>query len=210
MVSQSLTNALRAVCSSLLTPVVIILLALIAVTIVLLGTIIIEGVVERRHLKVKMSELIDNIRSDELPMKETIENSGLLKKQKAILIELIEQEKLDDAMREALAARLLSEAQGRYDRIVKISDTVAKLGPMLGLMGTLIPLGPGIMALGQGDTYTLSTSLLTAFDTTVAGLVSAAIALVISGIRKSWYTNYMSMLETLMECIVDKESKNRG
>ena len=167
MISQSLSNALRAVCSSLLTPVVIILLALIAVTVVLLGTIIIEGIVERRHLKVKMSELI--------------ESSGLLKKQKAILIELIEQEKLDDAMREALAARLLSEAQGRYDRIVKISDTVAKLGPMLGLMGTLIPLGPGIMALGQGDTYTLSTSLLTAFDTTVAGLVSAAVALVIPG-----------------------------
>lgn len=78
---------------------------------------------------------------------------------------------------------------------------------MLGLMGTLIPLGPGIIALGQGDTYTLSTSLLMAFDTTVAGLACAAAALIISTIRKRWYRNYMSMLETLMECTLEAENK---
>ena len=58
---------------------------------------------------------------------------------------------------------------------------------MFGLMGTLIPLGPGLIALGQGDTKTLSDSLLIAFDTTIAGLVAGAIAYVVSGIRKSWY-----------------------
>ena len=85
---------------------------------------------------------------------------------------------------------------------------MAKIGPMLGLMGTLIPLGPGIIALGQGDTFTLSNSLLIAFDTTVAGLVCALIALVICTIRKIWYRNDMSILETLMECILEEEQND--
>ena len=82
---------------------------------------------------------------------------------------------------------------------------LAKLGPMIGLLGTLIPLGPGIIALGQGDTLTLSQSLLTAFDTTIAGLIVAAAALIISGIRRGWYNGYMSVLETAMECVVEME-----
>ena len=118
------------------------------------------------------------------------------------------QSELSNTMREALAVRLLTETRARYDGIVNITNVIAKIGPMLGLLGTLIPLGPGIIALGRGDTYTLSTSLLTAFDTTVAGLICAAIALIVSVIRKKWYADYMSMLETLMECILDKEKKD--
>jgi biopolymer transport protein ExbB/TolQ len=75
---------------------------------------------------------------------------------------------------------------------------------MFGLLGTLIPLGPGIIALGQGDTFTLSSSLLTAFDTTIAGLLAAAVATVVSALRKSWYKEYMSVLEVLSQCILDR------
>lgn len=39
------------------------------------------------------------------------------------------------------------------------ANTVAKLGPMFGLLGTLIPLGPGIVALGRSDTAALSQSM---------------------------------------------------
>jgi biopolymer transport protein ExbB/TolQ len=78
-----------------------------------------------------------------------------------------------------------------------------KLGPMFGLLGTLIPLGPGIIALGRGDTYTLSSSLLTAFDTTIAGLIAAAVATVISTIRKRWYSRYVGLMEAVMECLLE-------
>ena len=108
-------------------------------------------------------------------------------------------------MREALAVRLLEQEQDRYDRIVKLSELLARLAPMFGLLGTLIPLGPGIIALGQGDTYTLSTSLLTAFDTTVAGLVAAAFATVISTVRRGWYREYASILEAAAEMLLETE-----
>lgn len=106
-----------------------------------------------------------------------------------------------------MAVRLIECEQSIYDRRVKVTDLIAKTGPLLGLMGTLIPLGPGIIALGQGDTLTLSNSLLVAFDTTIAGLLCALLALCISTVRKVWYRNYMSVLEMITECVLE-EARN--
>ena len=204
MFSQTLSNILRAVASSLETPVVLVLLLLMAAALVLLGSLIVECFTERRHLKVCLPELLDELRAaspEELP--DCIEKSGLLRRQKRALLEVTRHPALTQDMREALAIRLLDEEKQRHAKIVRLSDLVAKLGPMFGLLGTLIPLGPGIIALGQGDTFTLSNSLLTAFDTTIAGLICAAFAVVISMIRKSWYANDMSLLETAMESVVE-------
>lgn len=202
----NLNHVLRAIASGLKYPVIALLLVLMAAAVVLAGSILVEVFTERRHLKVKMPALVDALRSPEGTVAETIAASGLLKRQKDVLIELTAHPELTADMRQALAVRLLEEEQARYERIVSLSDMISKLGPMFGLLGTLIPLGPGIIALGQGDTYTLSQSLLTAFDTTIAGLGCAAVATVISTIRKSWYGNYMSILEALSECVLEVEN----
>ena len=104
-----------------------------------------------------------------------------------------------------MAINLLAKVKAIYDFRVKLSDMLAKLAPMFGLLGTLIPLGPGIVALGEGDTFTLSNSLLIAFDTTVAGLIAAAAALVVTAVRKSWYNRYIKDLDTVAECILEME-----
>ena len=149
-----------------------------------------------------------NTTDNKVQIDRCIESSELLYRQKVALKELVMHPDITPLMRESLAVRLLQEEQSFYDRRLKISDVIAKIGPMLGLLGTLIPLGPGIIALGQGDTITLSSSLLTAFDTTIMGLIAAAVAIVISTIRSRWYANYMSVLETLMECILEVEKKH--
>ena len=74
---------------------------------------------------------------------------------------------------------------------------------MFGLMATLIPLGPGLIALGQGDTKTLADSLLIAFDATVTGLAAAGVAYAISQLRKRWYEDYLAGLEALMESLLE-------
>ena len=43
-----------------------------------------------------------------------------------------------------------------------------------------------------------------AFDTTIAGVISAAAASVISHIRKRWYNDDMVSLETLMEAVLEE------
>ena len=204
-----LADLLRAAASRLETPIVAILILLILAAAALLGWLIAEMITERRHLKVKLPALLDDIRDGEKPIRDIITESGLLKTQKDALIELTGHPHFNSTMREALAIRLVEQEQARYDKILKLSELIARLGPLFGLLGTLIPLGPGIIALGQGDTYTLSTSLLTAFDTTIAGLVAAAVATVVSAVRRTWYKDYISLLEVLASCILEMEKENR-
>ncbi len=204
---EGVSNILRTMSNGLKLPVTLLLVLLAALTVFLLGTMIVEIFMEHRHLNVKMPALVDQIRdADTGQLAGIISGSGLLLRQKEALTELTKHPALTPLMRESLAIRLIAQEKDFYDRRTQRTDLIAKIGPMLGLMGTLIPLGPGIIALGQGDTYTLSTSLLMAFDTTVAGLACAAAALIISTIRKRWYRNYMSILETLMECILEMEN----
>lgn len=199
-------NILRAIASGMEVPVVIGLILFIAFTLFSIGWWAVEYFRERRHMRVALPALLDELRAAENGAAKTIEKSGLLRRQKDALLELTRHPEFDAAMRESLGANLLEREQSHYDGILKCTDLVSKLAPMLGLMGTLIPLGPGIMALGQGDTYTLSVSLLTAFDTTIAGLIAAAFCLVISTVRRRWYAGYMADLETLMDCVLEGEN----
>lgn len=203
-----LGKVLHSMTSMLQIPVVIILLLFIAAILVAVGWIISEHLNEHRHMQVQLPKLLDEIRAGEQPIEEIIEASGLLKTQKEALTEITKHRNFNDLMLESLAANLLEREQERYDAKLKPTDLLSKLGPMFGLLGTLIPLGPGIIALGQGDTMTLSQSLMTAFDTTIAGLIVAAIAIVISTIRRGWYNNYMSVLETVMDCVVEMEKNS--
>lgn len=197
-------DVLRAVSSALEVPVVIVLILFLLAAAVLTGWGIAEFFTERRHLKVALPQLLEDLRTAD-DRAAVIEASGLLRRQKDALLELLNHPDFNGEMRETLAVRLLEQEQDRYDRIVKLSELLARLAPMFGLLGTLIPLGPGIIALGQGDTYTLSTSLLTAFDTTVAGLVAAAFATVISTVRRGWYHEYASILEAAAEMLLETE-----
>ena len=203
-----LGKVLHSMTSVLQIPVVIILILFIAAILVAIGWIISEYMNEHKHMQVQLPKLLDEIRAGEQPIEEIIETSGLLKTQKEALIEITKHSDFNDLMLESLAANLLEREQERYDAKLKPTDLLSKLGPMFGLLGTLIPLGPGIIALGQGDTMTLSQSLMTAFDTTIAGLIVAAIAIVISTIRRGWYNNYMSVLETVLDCVVEMEKNS--
>lgn len=209
--SIKLTGVLRTVVGNLESPVVFLLLLLIATSIVLLGLWAGEFFTQRVYFKVKgqtIPNLIEELHRREIPMTESIKRTSLLKQQKTILLEIMNHPDLTNLERESLAVRLVEQERARYDKRTKVTDLIAKAGPMLGLMGTLIPLGPGIIALGQGDTFTLSNSLLVAFDTTVAGLACALVALLISTVRKIWYRKDMSILETLMECVLEEVNSN--
>lgn len=86
---------------------------------------------------------------------------------------------------------VLELAKKRIER----ADFVTRLAPMLGLMGTLIPLGPGLAALGDGNVKILSTAMSVAFDTTVLGLLCGMIGFVIARLRRRWYDKALTQME---------------
>ncbi|MCD8370600.1 MAG: MotA/TolQ/ExbB proton channel family protein [Clostridiales bacterium] len=196
------TDALHSVSQALQTPVIILLLLLIVVSLVCLGSILFECVTERRKLRKVMPEVLTLMENKKLTTDELtqeIKGSKILNRHKGELLQILGSKNDSEETLATIAQGLLNKETLGYQRTVELTDIVAKLGPMLGLMGTLIPLRPGIVALGNGDTATLSASLLVAFDTTVAGLVSAGIASVISTVRRRWYRDYTTMLEAMME-----------
>ncbi|MDR1964426.1 MAG: MotA/TolQ/ExbB proton channel family protein [Planctomycetaceae bacterium] len=80
----------------------------------------------------------------------------------------------------------------------KIAD-LTKYGPAIGLMGTLIPLGPALVGLAEGDLVTLSNQMVIAFSTTAVGVLISLIALAINSAKKSWYRDDSILLNFAAE-----------
>jgi len=78
---------------------------------------------------------------------------------------------------------------------IERSDFLTRIAPMLGLMGTLIPLGPGLAALGEGELSILTTAMSVAFDTTVLGLLVGITGFVMGRIRRRWYDILLTVME---------------
>ncbi len=200
-----LPDILHDIAQALLGPTMVIIILMLLVSLVLLGQIIAEFFTERRHYKQNIAQIINQINdADYGNITRIVAESALLRFQKAALIMVSRNMGLPEEALLSMASTQLENVEGRYKRRVAVTDTISKIAPMLGLMGTLIPLGPGIVAMGQGNIATLSSSLLVAFDATVCGLVVAVFSLVLSKIRTLWYAKYTNTLESLMNCIIEQ------
>ncbi|MGD9732760.1 MAG: MotA/TolQ/ExbB proton channel family protein [Desulfamplus sp.] len=90
-------------------------------------------------------------------------------------------------------------------KILKSMDRLrimVRLGPSLGLMGTLIPMGTGLAALGQGDMTRLSSDLVIAFTTTVVGLAIGITAYCIYTVKNRWIQEDIKNIELATELLV--------
>lgn len=92
---------------------------------------------------------------------------------------------------ERALARYELAAQRRLDR----TRLLVRAGPAVGLMGTLIPLAPGLAALGNGDVATLADNLRDAFGATVVGLLVGTVAFALTLARTRMYTEDLTALE---------------
>jgi hypothetical protein len=63
---------------------------------------------------------------------------------------------------------------------------VVRLGPSIGLMGTLIPMGTALASLSQGDMLAMSANMVTAFTTTIVGIGCGTVAYLVTLTKESW------------------------
>ncbi len=96
---------------------------------------------------------------------------------------------------EARIAKRLAEYDYLSLRRLERTRILVRMGPALGLMGTLIPLSPALAGLADGDVTTLSENLRVAFSVTVAGLLVGAFAFAISLVRDRLYAQDYSDVE---------------
>ena len=97
--------------------------------------------------------------------------------------------------------KLLHDLESAMMKRLEKSRFASRAGPMLGLMGTLIPMGPALLALAGGDIDTLAKNLVVAFGSTVLGLAAGLIGYFLSMVRSRWYDQDMSDMEFLAEIL---------
>ncbi len=79
-----------------------------------------------------------------------------------------------------------------------------KFGPMLGLMGTLIPMGPALVGLATGDIASMAYNMQVAFATTVVGMLVAGIGLATLQLRQRFFAKSFNALEFIFHKLTDK------
>ncbi|MDE5706940.1 MAG: MotA/TolQ/ExbB proton channel family protein [Alistipes sp.] len=107
----------------------------------------------------------------------------------------------------AKCQRLLADFEIEADKDLATSKSLSKMGPMLGLMGTLIPMGPALVGLSTGDIASMAYNMQVAFATTVVGLFSAAIGFVTLQVKQRWYLKDMTDLEYVAELLNENRKR---
>ena len=201
--SEYLTGTLDVISQSLSIPVLIILLILVIISIVVLGGFISEYT-SRKKVSVKtVSDGIFSISSASSTedLINIIGNMNIPKSQKRVLTEMAETGDLDKFSREALARKLVENEEEKIDKSLEKTDIITRIGPTLGLMGTLIPMGPSLAGLASGDIASMAYNMQIAFATTVVGLVAGAVGFLTQQVKQRWYLQDMTNLEFIAELL---------
>ena len=107
-----------------------------------------------------------------------------------------------------LRERILAEFDIAADADQNLPRTLAKMGPVLGLMGTLIPMGPALVGLSSGDIARMAYNMQVAFATTVVGLVIGAIGTLTIQVKKRWLAADASRLNFIEARLAQKYAQN--
>ena len=91
----------------------------------------------------------------------------------------------------------LADFQVEAQKILAKYRMLVKFGPMLGLMGTVIPMGRALVGLGLGDISSMAYNMQVAFATTVIGMLVSGIGLCALQLNQRYYAGYLNDLEFL-------------
>lgn len=195
---NTISDILFWISTGLLVPVIILLIVLFVRSIIMLGGFFGEYLSIRKNDKL-LREKLENININNLDdlAEQLSENSN------SLIIKYI-REMLGSENGSAHIQRLLANFEIAADKNLALSKTLTKLGPILGLMGTLIPMGPALVGLATGDIASLAYNMQVAFATTVVGLFTSAIGFITQQIKQRWYLQDLTNLEYIAELLNEK------
>ena len=190
---ETISNVLFWISNGLLVPDIVLLILLFCKSLLLVGGFF------GQYINIRKT---DKLVHDEI---ESLRTSGLeafrkkLPEKNPSAVVAFAKKLLDAGTDRALKDKLLSEFEIYADKDMAWPRYLAKLGPMLGLMGTLIPMGPALADLASGDIGSMAYNIQIAFATTVVGCVVAGVELLIGSVRKHWCAEEISNLRYVLE-----------
>lgn len=202
VISSSLNGILYTFSASLLYPVIIVLLGLTAHSLILIGEFLSEYA--RRHRDVR------NLETCCLDVREQVGKGAFTKAADSLrdlrqnfMVTAFAKSAADHVEKSTMASIewLSQEYEIMMAKRLEQTRIIATIAPMLGLMGTLIPLGPALIGLSQGNIEQLANNLMIAFATTVVGLFAGTIGYVLTQVRKRWYWQDMADIDYILDTL---------
>ena len=179
--------------ASLLYPTLFLLVALTFFVIACLGGFFAEWL-ERARLKPCAPHLLpDALKNGQL--------EGIVPARVVQFVEMLRNLAGTNQCSDAAVENLLQTWSLRLWKSMDRLRILVRVAPSLGLIGTLIPMGTGLAALGQGDMTRLSADLVIAFTTTVAGLAVGTTAFFLYTVRRRWVEEDVKNMELATEMI---------
>lgn len=188
-----ISNILYWISTGLLVPVIVLLIFFFIRAIILIGTFFGQYLQVKKHSEsfyariVKLTPSTLDSFSESLPEKSDTVVTAYAKK---IIASRDNHARID---------LLLSEYEIEADKELSTSKVLTKMGPILGLMGTLIPMGPALVGLATGDIASMAYNMQVAFATTVIGLVISAIGFIVLQMRQRWLFQDLTNLEYIAQ-----------
>ncbi len=185
------------VANSLLIPDIIILLLLFARALILIGGTYNMYIAKRKNDRA-FDALVKEGHIDELRQSLPAKDNSLYMR---YLRDLLAHKPSDD-----YAEYLLAAFENEAEKDVATSKMLAKIGPVLGLIGTLISMSPALVGLSTGDISGMAYNMQVVFATTVVGLVVSAVGLVSMQFKQRWYAKEVNNLDYVSRVMMEKEA----
>lgn len=195
------SNVLFWISNGLLVPVIVGLLYFFVNSILLLGIFFNQYLTHSKQTKL-LKKTLDSLRADDME-KLTVEAGELPQSNFTDFLRNIV-----EAPSKAYSNRLLADYEVRADAELGKYKLLTKFGPILGLMGTLIPMGPALAGLATGDVASMAYNMQIAFATTVVGLFVGAIGYVLLQIKQRWFVADLADLEFIADLKEQNTSNN--
>lgn len=195
---ETISKLLFWVANSLLIPDIIILLCLFARSLLLIGGFYNQFMTKRKNDK----DLNDKIKTLSLN-KMTELKASLPQKDNSLFIKYL-RDLLTTPPSEAYSDFLISNFENEAEKDTSLSKLLAKMGPVLGLIGTLIAMSPALVGLSTGDIAGMAYNMQVVFATTVVGLVVSAVGLVTLQFKQRWYAKDVNNLDYVSRLLTQK------
>lgn len=194
---EQITNLLYWLSTGLMIPVTLFLLFFFVRSLVMIGGFY-GHYISRNKVNTKLNREIETE-----TVESVIDKLSEYSVKNSALISTLERVKANQT-KAAMLDKILGDYEIVADKELSKSKLLVKIGPMLGLMGTLIPMGPALVGLATGDVSSMASNMQVAFATTVVGIIIGAIGFITLQVRQRWVADDMNILEYVVESLKKK------
>lgn len=195
---EIISKSLFWVANSLLVPDILLLLALFVRALMLAGSFYNQLMVRRRNDRTFHARIRESAPTQEL--------AALLPSRDDSLFVKYLRQMLAHTPDPDYAEYLVNNLENEADKDLSLSKMLAKMGPVLGLIGTLIAMSPALVGLSSGDISGMAYNMQVVFATTVVGLVVSSVGLITLQFKQRWYARDIYDLEYVSKLMTRHDS----